>query len=159
MLGGYYNDDGINMMHDRFFSEMAAETAALLKLLEEEQVDYTLQLHGGGNSVNTLLKAAYVPVEVNETIREVARRCNKRGEPLGLPFPVFDMPEREQGETPPSFNLISAMHHMNGSVAMTFESNEGIVDLPGRKMTADEIMDSHMILFEELIKLSIERQK
>lgn len=158
VLGGYYNDDGINMMHDCFFSKMAEETKALLTLLEEEQVDYTLQLHGGGNSVNCLLKAAYVPVEVNETIRELAGRCNAKGEPYGLPFPVFDMPPREQGDTPPSFNLVSAMHHINGSMAMVFESNEGIVDLSGRKMTADEIMDSHMILFEELLQMSLERQ-
>lgn len=159
VLGGYYNDDGVNFMHDRFFSEMAAETRALLGLLEAEQADYVLQLHGGGNSVNDLLKAAYVPLEVNETIRELARRCNEVGEPLGLPFPVFPMPEREQGQTPPSFNLVSAMHHINGCTAMVFESNEGIVDIPGRKMDKDEIMDSHMILFYKLMELAKERQK
>jgi hypothetical protein len=35
-LGAYFNDDGINLMHDEWFDPMAAETRAYLKLAREE---------------------------------------------------------------------------------------------------------------------------
>ncbi|HZN57314.1 MAG TPA: M14 family zinc carboxypeptidase, partial [Planctomycetota bacterium] len=36
ILGAYFNDDGINLMHDDFFSPMAEETKALLRVAREE---------------------------------------------------------------------------------------------------------------------------
>lgn len=157
-LGGYFNDDGINLMHDQFFKPMAQETRLLLELMETEQVDCVLQLHGGSNSVSALLQTAYVPREINEAIAELQKRCNAVGEPMGLPFSPAKLPEKESGETPPSFNLASALHHVNGAISAVFESNECIIDYPGIKQTRDEIIQSHMILFEEVCRMMAERQ-
>lgn len=157
-LGGYFNDNGINLMHDQFFHPMAEETAALLQLVEEEYADCVLHLHGGTNSVNDLLYTSYVPLEVNKAIQELAIRCNTAAAQQGGCFTVRELPEREYGATPPSFNLASAVHHVCGAVSATFESNECIRDAPGTKQSYDEILDGHMILFEQAFQMFCERQ-
>ena len=157
-LGGYFNDDGVNLVHDQFFHPMAKETAALLQLVEEECADCVLHLHGGTNSVNDLLYTSYVPVEINESIRELAVRCDTAASREGGAFSVRDLPDREHGLTPPSFNLASAVHHVCGAVSAIFESNECICDAPGQKQTYEEIIRGHMILFEQAFKMFSERQ-
>src|SRR5262249_60026180 len=59
-LGAYFNDDGINLMHDEFSVPMAAETRALLRLAREEAPDYILNLHSHG-VLPEILPTAYVP--------------------------------------------------------------------------------------------------
>ena len=157
-LGGYFNDDGVNLMHDQFFHPMARETAALLELAEEEFVDCALQLHGGSNSVNDLLVTSYVPLETSEAIRQLAVRCDAAARKEGLYFTIRDLPGRESGSTPPSFNLASALHHVCGAVSSTFESNECICDEPGPKQTYEEILRGHMILFEQACRMFWEQQ-
>jgi len=154
-LGGYYNDDGVNIMHDNFFAPMAQESKALLELCGEEAADYILHLHGGGNTKGELLQPAYVPIEVNEAICELAKRCGERGAKDGLEFQPAPIPEPAHGENPPTFNLVCAAHHVCGAVSAVYESNEGIVDLPGVKRTHAEIIRMHMILFEECIRMAI----
>lgn len=157
-LGGYFNDDGVNLMHDQFFHPMARETAALLELAEEEFVDCALQLHGGSNSVNDLLVTSYAPLETSEAIRQLAVRCDAAARKEGLYFTIRDLPGRESGSTPPSFNLASALHHVCGAVSATFESNECICDEPGPKQTYEEILRGHMILFEQACRMFWEQQ-
>ncbi|MGI5855571.1 MAG: M14 family zinc carboxypeptidase [Candidatus Merdivicinus sp.] len=157
-LGGYFNDDGINLMHDQFFRPMARETAALLALAEEELVDCALHLHGGTNSVNDLLSTSYVPLEISEAIRQLSIRCDTAARQEGQSFTVRDIPARESGSTPPSFNLASALHHVCGAVSAVFESNECIRDAPGFKQTYEEILRGHMILFEQACRMFREWQ-
>lgn len=153
-LGAYYNDNGINMMHDQFFAPMAEETAALMRLTEAEQVDCALLLHGGGNSLNSIIMNAFVPQWVNEQLRTLAQRCRAQGER----FPIFDVPKSEADTPFSSFNLASALHHVNGSVSAVFESNECIVDMGGTKQTAEEIIRGHMVLFEQACRMFYEQQ-
>jgi hypothetical protein len=49
-LGSYFNDDGVNLMHDNFFAPMARETSALLGLADAEAPDFTVLLHGGSTT-------------------------------------------------------------------------------------------------------------
>ena len=137
---------------------MARETEALLQLAEQEYADCVLHLHGGTNSVNDLLYTSYVPLEINESIRELAIRCNRTAVRENNSFSVRELPGRECGETPPSFNLASAIHHVCGAVSSIFESNEGIIDVPGVQQTHSEILRGHMILFEEAFRMFWERQ-
>jgi len=158
-LGGYYNDDGVNIMHDNFFAPMAAESRAVIELCGEEAADYILHLHGGGNSKGDLLQPAYVPVEVNEAIFELSKRCYDVGMKENLEFTLAPVPEPAQGENPPTFNLVCATHHVCGGVAAVYESNEGIVDSPGIKRTHAEVIRMHMILFEECVRMAIEAKE
>lgn len=153
-LGGYYNDDGINLMHDNFFRPMAAETQALMDLCGAECADWVLHLHGGNNSVNDLLQTNYVTLECMEAIRALSLRCDAIAREQGLYFNVRDIPKRERGETPPSFNLPCVIHHVCGAVNAVFESNECIIDFPGAHLTHEQIYDSHRILFEQCFRMS-----
>jgi hypothetical protein len=157
-LGGYFNENGVNLMHDQFFHPMAEETAALLHLMEDEFVDCALLLHGGSNSVNDLLQPDYVPIEINQAVRQLAIRCNSEAEKEGLHFNIRDLPGSPQGIAPPSFNLVCAMHHVGGAVCATFESNECLIDCPGEKQTHEKIYRGHMILFEQTFRQFAEKQ-
>ena len=161
-LGSYFNDDGINLMHDQFFKPMAPETQALMDLAMEEYADFILLLHGGSNSKNMLLNTCYAPVEHNEALRSLAELCHAKAEPEGL---VFQIPEVPAGPptgkgkgAPPSFNLTSALHHATGAIAALFESNEHIIDMEGIKFTHEQIYRSHCILFEETLRYMKDNQ-
>jgi hypothetical protein len=157
-LGGYYNDDGVNMNHDQYFKPMAGETQALIDLAIEEFADCILMLHGGTNSENALLPIAYATLEANETLRRLARRCDKTARAEGLAFCIPPFPGEPSGDTPPAFNLASALHHAVGAISAIFESNECIIDQPGVKLTHGQIYRSHMILFEEAMRFFTSRQ-
>ncbi|MDR1060613.1 MAG: hypothetical protein LBL83_05245 [Clostridiales bacterium] len=157
-LGGYFNDDGVNLNHDQFFKPMARETQALFDIAIDEFADCILMLHGGTNSQNALLPTAYAPLEACEALRQLARRCDTKARAEGLAFCVPPFPPLPSGDTPPSFNLASALHHAVGAVAAIFESNECIVDQPGVQYTHEQIYRSHMILFEEALRFFASRQ-
>ena len=150
-LGGYFNDDGINIMHDNFFHPMARETQALMDLCDSEHADWILHLHGGSNSMNDLLQTNYVTIECQQAIQDLAKRCDEyaRANTDDLWFAVRKIPEKESGANPPSFNLTSAMHHICGGVSAVFESNECLIDEPGPKLDHEQVYRSHRILFEQ----------
>lgn len=151
-LGGYYNDDGVNLMHDNFFCPMARETTALLRLAEDEQADLALHLHGGSNSQGDLLLPAYMSTAANRTIETLAEKCRAAGALEGLTFRDAVSKKTDDGiKTPPSFNLPSAMHHICGAANCTYESNECIIDEPGPHLTHEQVLRMHMILFEQAL--------
>ena len=153
-LGGYYNDDGINLMHDNFFHPMARETQAILDLCASEAADFVLHLHGGGNIKGGMLPTDYVTKECSLAIDELYSRCQARGEAEGLEYVRGAIPSIPSGKNPPSFNLVSATHHVCGAVSACYESNEGILDDPvGKPLTVEKILRMHEILFEECFKM------
>lgn len=155
-LGGYYNDDGINLMHDNFFNPMAKETSAILELCESEAADFVLHLHGGGNIKGGMLPTDYVTKECSIAIDTLYSRCQARGDSEGLEYCRGAIPDVPTGENPPSFNLVSATHHVCGAVAACYESNEGILDDPvGKPITIEKILRMHEILFEECLKMAV----
>ena len=97
-----------------------------------------------------------MPRESGEAIPRLALRSDAAARQEGLYFTVRDVPERESGDTPPSFNLPSAMHHVCGCVSAVFESNEHICDQPGEKQNHAQVMRSHMILFEQAMRMILE---
>ena len=156
-LGGYYNDDGVNMMHDNFFHPMAKETQAILDLCTDEAPDFVLQLHGGDNIPGTFLQPSYVPIEVNQTIHTLSKRCQEIGALEDLSFQTLPIPDVAQGDTPPSFDFVCAIHHVCGAISACYESNECIIDNPGPHLTFEQITRMHMILFEECMKMALEK--
>ena len=158
-LGAYYNDDGVNIMHDNFFHPMARETQAILDLCEGEGADLVLHLHGGGNIKGGMLPTDYVTAECSRAIDEIYLRCQARGEGEGLDFFRGAIPGVPSGENPPSFNLVSATHHVSGAISACYESNQGIVDDPvGKPLGYETILRMHEILFEEWLKFVREKR-
>ena len=145
-LGAYYNDDGVNLMHDNFFAPMAQETRALLALADEEQPNLCIGLHGGSNSTSELLQPSYVPDYLREGVHMLAVRHANLAAAHGLKTHVRPVPTKIESFPPPSFNLTSALSHVCGAVSATFESNEGLAD--NNAFTALQILQHHYCLFE-----------
>lgn len=154
-LGAYYNDDGINMMHDRFCSPMAVETALLLEIAEAFAPDLTLLLHGCADAKNELLP----PRSVHRIFREeiyglgasLKQACNVNSLDIALAPPCSD------GEEPlHSYNLVSAITHTCGEACAVYECNQG---LPGKhRLSPGQIYDHHLLLFEEACRFAIKKR-
>ncbi|RAV21575.1 M14 family zinc carboxypeptidase [Paenibacillus contaminans] len=158
-LGSYFNDDGVNLMHDNFFAPMARETGALLELADREAPDMTVLLHGGANSDIHFIPIPYIPTAVMQKHQAFGNRLADAYAKKGLPYANQNLVVEDRGAYPvPSFNLTSAIHHVCGGMSLTFESNMGL-DAPGTKLTADEILDSHFVMVEESFRFLMKQKE
>jgi len=156
LLGAYFNDDGINLMHDEFFDPMAKETKALLRVAREEAPDYIINLHSHA-SAPMILQTRYVPRYCKETEARFAKRLMERYRQAGLPAGKPPVPSEDGVKyPPPSFNLTSALHHVCGGVSMLFECPHGVKEKKYPQLTHDQILDIQLILFEELLAFALE---
>ncbi len=113
-------------MHDDFFAPMAAETKAILDMAKAEAPDMTVSLHSHHQKPR-ILQANYVPWFMKKRIDSLTRQVNKRYAEVGLPSIPSDWisePGVEDETYPPkaSFNLISALHHISGTMAFTLSA-------------------------------------
>jgi hypothetical protein len=155
-LGAYFNDGGVNLMHDEFFAPMAEETKALLRVAREEAPDFILNLHSHG-AAPQVLATSYVPKFHKEMEARFAARLMARYRAVGLPAGPIPVPSWDGAEyPPPSFNLTSALHHVSGAVSLLFECPHGLKDEQYPKVTFDTILDLQLILYEELLRFALE---
>jgi hypothetical protein len=157
ILGAYFNDDGINMMHDDFFDPLASETKAILDLARAEVPDMCVSLHSHENPPR-ILQAAYVPWFMKERIDKLIRQVNQRYKNAGLAYTNEDWlsgPSVEDREFPAkaSFNLISALHHVSGTMAFTFECPHGTLHEEDSVsiVSYEDILDIQLNLYDEML--------
>jgi hypothetical protein len=162
ILGAYFNDDGINVMHDDFFAPMAAETEAILELARSEAPDMTVSLHSH-HQKSRILPANYVPWYMKMRIDSLTRQVNERFAEAGLPSIPDEWiqgPGLEDETFPPqaSFNLICALHHVSGTMAFTFECSHGTVTdtEPEPQLSYDEILDIQLNLYDVMLEYILE---
>nr|MBI1228705.1 hypothetical protein [Cytophagales bacterium] len=147
ILGAYYNDNGINMMHDDFFDPMAEETKAILEVAKEEVPDMTVSLHSC-SCTPFVIQNSHVPLFMKKRIADFAKGLNDSFIRKGLPNRggnyslslADDDPEFPKA----SFNLVSALHHATGTMAFTFESPHGTIE---DKATYENILDIQLTLY------------
>jgi len=164
-LGAYFNDDGVNIMHDDFFGQMANETKAIIETAKAEAPYFTLNLHGGANTKNEIAHPDYAPRYIKERIQALKYNVRDEAEKHGLSCLVNDI--REDDVYPPrTFNLISALYHCSGTTSVLYESNEGLDFSDYRPLdewegcfTYEEIILHHYILFEQTIRFAMELAK
>lgn len=154
-LGAYFNDEGVNLMHDDWFAPMAAETRALVKLATDEAPDFIVSLHSHG-SQPSVEPTAYVTEAVKRSIQEFGSRLYARYAKAGLPARTTPPPVQPDGAAfpPPSFNLASALHHACGAVSFVHECTAGI--MPQVRLDLEGLLDVEMILFDELLQYAAE---
>ena len=145
-LGAYFNDDGINMVHEDFFGKVSNESTALLDVCRYDVPDLTIQLHGGTNATSGIVPTEYSSEENVEKCNILANAVESVCTSEGIPC---------AGDTVccmnTAFGITGAMHHVSGAPAVTFESNQGLnYDKVG--YTYDQIYRSHILLFEESAK-------
>jgi hypothetical protein len=164
ILGAYFNDDGINMMHDDFFAPMAAETRAIMEIARSEAPDMTVSLHSH-HQKSRILPADYVPWYMKMRIDTLTRLVNQRfaGNGLpGIPDDWIQKPGIEDDTFPPqaSFNLISALHQVSGTMAFTFECSHGTVTdtEPVPQVSYEDILDIQLNLYDVMLDYILENR-
>lgn len=156
ILGAYFNNDGINIMQDEYFAPMAKETAAIMQIARTEAPDITVSLHSHENKP-IILQPAYVAMFMKNRVHELARNLNERYKKAGLanyPQDWFWTPQADDPDFPPktTFNLVSALHHISGTMAFTFECSHGSVseDSPNPIVSYDDILTVQLTLYDEM---------
>jgi hypothetical protein len=155
-LGCYFNDAGINPMHDEFFDPMGPEAPAILKVARREGPDLAVSLHSH-SSKPAVLRPAYVPTEIQEDIRSLAQRCYELLAERDLPHGSLFTVKPEGGRNPSPFNLTSAMYHISGASSFTFECPHGIKE--GCQVNFEQILDIQLTLYEAMMRHEIEKKK
>ncbi len=155
-LGAYFNDAGVNLMHDEWFEPMAPETRAWFRLAREEAPDFIVSLHSHASDPS-IEPTAYAPRTVKETIRQFGDRIQKRYAEAGLPHRAGGPRPEEDGVAfpPPSFNLTSALHQACGGVSFVFECPVGVKTPPYPKLTHGQILDMQLLMYEELLDFAL----
>jgi hypothetical protein len=154
-LGCYFNDKGINPMHDEFFAPMGPEAPAILRVAMEEGPDLAVSLHSHG-SKPVLLRPAYVPMEIQQQVRRLAEAHNALMAERGLPHGGLFEPKPESGDPPSPFNLTSALYHASGAASFTHECPHGIADEKMCQVTLEQILDVQLGLYEAMMRFALE---
>lgn len=157
VLGAYFNDDGINLMHDDFLLNPSSEVTAVLKELDKYVPDFSVLLHGGAETVNSFFRLDYVSVQSLNKVVSFEKQIAKRAIKEGLNFKIGS--ETWVPDDPfVSFNLTSAMHQVCGEPCVVYETNQGLKGEEG-SLTHDEIYKHHILLFEELCKFITQKKE
>ena len=154
-LGGYFNDAGVNLMHDEWFDPMAPETVAWFRVAREEAPDFIVSLHSHASNP-ALSPTAYVSRVAKDTLKKFGDHLRVRH--MAAELPPLSRPEpAEDGASlpPPAFNLVSALHHASGAVAFIHESPVGLRTAPYAKLTHDQLLDIQLVLYDELFKFAL----
>jgi hypothetical protein len=163
ILGAYFNDDGINIMQDEYFNPMAKETKAILEIARTEAPDITVSLHSHENHP-IVLQPAYLPMFMKERVHDLALHVNNRYKNAGIDHVSEDgfwKPKPEDAEKLyTTFNLTSAVHHISGTMALTFECSHGSVSHRIQKplVSFDDILDIELLLFDEMYDYILENR-
>ena len=156
--GCYFDDAGINPMHDEFFAPMGPEAPAILRVARDEGPDLAVSLHSHGVKP-AVLHTAYVPLEVQTQVRRLAEATYALLDSRGLPHGSLPPVGPEQGKHPEPFNLASAVYHASGVVTFTFECPHGLADPKMCQVTLEQILDIELTLYEAMLRYAIEQKR
>lgn len=154
-LGCYFNNDGIDPMQDEFFAPMGPEAPAILKVAMKEGLDVAVSLHSY-SSAPTVLRPAYVPMEMQERVRSLAQQHNALLAERDLPHGAVFEAKPEGGEVPSPFNLTGALYHISGAMAFTHECPHGVVGEEMCDVTFDQILDIQLTLYEAIFRAALD---
>lgn len=153
-LGCYFDDDGVNPMHDDFFDPMGPEAPAVLDVARREAPDVAVSLHSHG-AEPSLHRTKYVPLESQADVRAIHRQYNRLLDEAGLPGRPPTGVAAESGSPPPYFNLVSALHHVSGTTGVLHECPHGLSD-DMCTVTHGEILDAQFALYEALLQHAVD---
>ncbi len=157
-LGCYFNDEGINPMHDEFFAPMGPEAPAILRVAMQEGPDLAVSLHSH-ESPPAVLRPTYVPLDTQQEIRQLAQALNRLMAERKLPHGGVFTPQPEQGEVPAPMNLVSAVYHVSGAASFTHECPHGIAGEKKCRVSLEQILDIQLGLYEAMLRHAVSRKR
>lgn len=156
-LGAYFNDDGVNMMHENFFGAVSSGTRLVLDLCTREAPDFSILFHGGDNCVSHIIAPYYASLNAKREVWEVAMATEAACQKAQVRYLVRPIEKPEDALNPPAFNLPSAMYHCCGAPAVTYESNQGLSDHLDDIYGYEEIYKAHCIQFAETMRYYLKK--
>ncbi len=154
-MGCYFNDRGINPMHDEFFAPMGPEAPAILRVAMREGPDLAVSLHSHGSNP-VVLRPAYVPLEIQQQVQSLSKRLNALMARRGLPHGSVFHTKGEGGNPPSPFNLTGALYHISGAAAFTHECPHGIAEEKMCQVTLQQILDIQLGLYEAMLRHALD---
>ncbi len=152
-LGGYYNDGGVNIDLDDFFSEtMAPESRCLLNLVRDETPDISIILHSHNPGPWIASPNLQIPAGMQYRQAEIGAIVADRHRREGL-RPRWHPGKVSQEGYFSAINLPVALHYASGTLPLAFEFPHGLDE--GQPYTFDEILDIGLTLFEEIIRFAV----
>ena len=152
-LGAYYNDDGINLMHDNFNFPMAEETKLLLKAADKYVPDITVLFHGCANARSEILIPngvhPYFKDKAYEISEVLSLKCNSEQIPFTLSKPRYGYDEPIHNT-----NLVSVITSVCGELCITYESNQGLSECENQ-LSYDMIDRQHTLFLETLHEFAV----
>ena len=152
LLGGYFNDEGVNIVHDNFFHPMAPETQCLLDAAERYAPDMIVQMHGhGAIGKGHLIFSTHQREELQQKWLEIEDRYVRAcadNELVVLKCRHSDSLHVEY------FNIDDALHCCCGAMVCVHESDQGVLVRPGDEEKLDRrhwIIYKKQMLFYETI--------
>jgi hypothetical protein len=156
-LGCYFNDSGINPMHDEFFQPMGPEAPAILKVALEEGPDLAVSLHSHG-ARPALLRPAFVTLDIQNEVRDLAKRYYDLLKKNRLPYGQIFEARPEAGTPPPPFNLTSALYQASGATSFTFECPHGLSDKGECQVNLEQILDVQLLLYTAMMEFALDQK-
>ena len=151
-MGGYYNDAGVNLYADNYFSPMSPENAALFDLVDKEAPDVTLLLHTGCHKHGKFLQPYYIPGFIDNCVMEFDNILFNKFEGAGYTY--YSLREHKVVNVndpiwpPPRFPMETAVTHSCGGLCVVYESTEARTN-PEHQFALEKILNCHFILFEQ----------
>ncbi len=149
-LGAYFNDGGVNLMHDDFFNPMAEETKLIFRIAEKYSPELIAGLHGAaemGYGIYHPGCATYPDLEEGLNFEKNLKELfNKKG---------IKYIETHCNNSEREFNLTAALYFACGALSVTWETYQGVLAYDDEPMDAgvyDEILDAHFLFFEECFR-------
>ena len=109
-------------------------------------------LHGGTNSISGILEPDYISDESAKDIRALSATLKSKADEAGMRYFSYG-----SGTISSGFTLPSAMHHLCGTMCVTYESNQGLVDAPGDPDSVEDIYALHRQLFTEAARFVLNK--
>ena len=129
-LGGYFNDDGVNLMHDNFFRPMAAETRLMLDIASDAAPDFIVNFHGATGCDPSFCDDEFLPVMTRERLDGLEKQIQQACAAEHIPFHVAKKNYFPRTERPQGANLTWALHQICGGISLTHESQQGVIGNP-----------------------------
>ena len=148
--GGYYNDDGVNLQHDDFFSaELAPENKALIKLFKKEMPDAFLTFHAHGappafTGPDLYLFPGYREKQI-EAISYIGEFCARKHMKI----------EESVPQPTASFYFQTYFSHLCGAIPLLFELPHGTVNCP---FSLETILEQGLTVVEGWADFALNRR-
>lgn len=154
-MGCYFDDAGVNPMHDEFLAPLGPEAPALLRLAAEEGPDIAVSLHSH-EGAPAVLRPAYVPMATQEATRSLAEALGALLKSRGLPAGGPPAVSPEQAVPPAPFNLTSALYHVCGALSFTFECPHGLAGPKACAVDMGAILDIQLTFYEAVLAAALQ---